>query len=324
MIRIGIDIMGGDFAPLQTTLGAIDALRELPADIKIILIGDKNKITPILTENKIEEGAFEIVHTTEVIEMADSATKSFSQKPASSIAVGFKLLKEKKIDAFASAGNSGAMLVGSMFSVKTLSGIQRPAIASIVPKFNNGVGLILDVGANADCKPEHLQQFGIIGSCFAEFVYNIPNPKVALMNIGEEDEKGNLLSQQAHQLLRNTKDINFVGNVEGRDLFNKKADVIVCDGFTGNVILKLSESFYYMIKKRGIEDDYFNRFDFEDYGGTPVLGINGNVIIAHGISKAKAIKNMIKLSRNVVLAKLSEKIAHILQDNMINQTLQQD
>lgn len=316
--------MGGDYAPLETTLGAIAALKELPKDISLVLIGDKNQIAPILKENNIGDDVFEIVNTTEVIEMADSATKSFVTKPNSSIAVGFNLLKEKKIDAFASAGNSGAMLVGSIFSVKTIPGILRPAIASIVPKFGGGVGLILDVGANADCKPEHMQQFGIIGSCFAEAVYDISNPRIALMNIGEEDEKGNLLSQQSHELLRNTKDINFIGNVEGRDVFNSKADVIVCDGFTGNVILKLAESFYYMIKKRGINDEYFNRFDFEDYGGTPVLGVNGNVIIAHGISKAKAIKNMIKLSRNVVLAKLSEKIAHVLQDNMINQTTAQD
>lgn len=316
--------MGGDYAPHETTLGAIAASKELPADSKLVLIGDKNRIVPVLKENNIGDDVFEIIHTTEVIEMADSATKSFAAKPNSSISVGFRLLKEKKIDSFASAGNSGAMLVGSMFSVKTIPGIQRPAIASIVPKFGGGVGLILDVGANADCKPEHLQQFGIIGSCFAEAVYNIPGPKVALMNIGEEDEKGNILSQQSFELLRNTKDINFIGNVEGRDVFNSKADVVVCDGFTGNVILKLSESFYYMIKKRGINDDYFNRFDFEDYGGTPVLGINGNVVIAHGISKAKAIKNMIKLSRNVVLAKLSDKIAQVLQDNMINQTTPQD
>ncbi len=250
--------------------------------------------------------------------MADSATKSFVQKPESSIAVGFGLLKEKKIDAFASAGNSGAMLVGAMFTVKPIHGIQRPAIATVLPHEDGTTGILLDVGANADCKPEVLQQFGILGSLLSEHVYHVKNPRVALMNIGEEEEKGNLLAQQAHQLLKNTKEINFIGNTEGRDLFNHKTDVTVCDGFTGNVILKEAESFYTLIKKRGINDAYFNRFDYENYGGTPVLGVNGNVIIAHGISKAKAIKNMIRLSINVAEVNLAEKIATAFHENLVN------
>ncbi len=319
MIRIGVDIMGGDFAPLETTLGAIAAYSELSSHVKLVLIGDKNQIVPILQANGVSENNFEIIHTTEVIEMADSATKAFVQKPNSSIAVGFGLLKEKKIDAFASAGNSGAMLVGAMFTVKPINGIQRPAIASVVPKENGGTGIILDVGANADCKPEVLQQFGILGALLAEHVYHINNPRVSLMNIGEEEEKGNLLSQQAHQLLKATKEINFIGNVEGRDLFNDKADVIVCDGFTGNVILKQAESFFYIIKKHIKSDDAFlNRFDYENYGGTPVLGLNGNVIIAHGISKSKAIKNMIRLSANVAEVNLAAKIATAFHENLVN------
>lgn len=318
MIRIGVDIMGGDFAPLETTLGAIAAYSEIPKDIKLVLIGNKNQIVPILKNNGLSEDHFEIVHTTDVIEMADSATKAFVQKPESSIAVGFGLLKQKKIDAFASAGNSGAMLVGAMFTIKAINGIQRPAIASILPKEDGTTGIILDVGANADCKPEVLQQFGILGSLLSEHVYHVKNPRVALMNIGEEEEKGNLLSQQAHQLLKATKEINFIGNSEGRDLFNNKTDVTVCDGFTGNVILKQAESFYTLIKKRGINNEYFNRFDYENYGGTPVLGLNGNVIIAHGISKAKAIKNMIRLSINVAEVNLAEKIATAFHENVVN------
>jgi glycerol-3-phosphate acyltransferase PlsX len=179
----------------------------------------------------------------------------------------------------------------------------------LVPKESGGWGLILDVGVNADCKPEVLQQFAVLGSIYAQNILHINSPKVALMSIGEEEEKGNLLVKETHQLLKETADILFTGNVEGRDLFNSKADVVVCDGFTGNVILKQAESFYAMIKKRGIKDSYFDRFDYEDYGGTPILGINSAVIIAHGISKAKAIKNMILLSAEVVEAKLSEKIA---------------
>ena len=213
------------------------------------------------------------------------------------------------------------MLVGSMFSVKAINGIQRPAISTILPQEDGSTGILLDVGANADCKPEVLQQFGLLGSLLAEHVYHIASPRVALMNIGEEEEKGNLLSQQAHQLLKNTKEINFIGNVEGRDLFNNKADVIVCDGFTGNVMLKEAESLYTLLKKRGIKDAYFDRFDYENYGGTPVLGVNGNVIIAHGISKSKAIKNMILLAKEVTEAHLAEKIATFFQNNVVNQTL---
>ncbi len=225
--------------------------------------------------------------------MSEHPTKSFQQKPKSSLAAGFHLLKEGKIDAFSSAGNTGAMLVGSMFTVKPIAGILRPAIATLLPKVSGGWGLLLDVGVNADCKPEVLQQFALLGSVYAKHILHIPDPKIALMSIGEEEEKGNLLTKETHQLLKETRDIHFIGNVEGRDLFNDKADVIVCDGFTGNVILKEAESFYAIIKKQKIQNEYFDRFNYEDYGGTPILGINGTVIIAHGISKAKAIKNMI-------------------------------
>lgn len=308
-MRIGIDVMGGDFAPEQAVLGAIEARNQLPDSVELVLIGNKNLILPLLKKENADESLFKIVHCTEVIGMAEHPTKAIQQKPDSSISKGFQLLKEGSIDSFASAGNTGAMLVGSMFSVKAIPGILRPAIASLLPKENGGWGLILDVGVNADCKPEMLQQFGVLGSIYAQSILNIPLPRVALLSIGEEEEKGNLLVKEAHQLLKNTTDINFIGNVEGRDLFNDEADVIVCDGFTGNVVLKQAESFYSMIKKRSIKDAYFDRFNYEDYGGTPILGVNSTVIIAHGISKAKAIKNMILLSVNVVEAKLSEKIS---------------
>jgi glycerol-3-phosphate acyltransferase PlsX len=311
-MRIGIDIMGGDYAPLETTLGAIFAFKELPADVKIVLIGDKLSILPVLKQNNIPEESFEIIHTSEVIEMSDSPTRAFTQKPDSSLAVGFKMLKQGTLDGFASAGNTGAMMVGAMFSVKTIPGILRPSISSIVPKEHGGIGIILDVGINADCKPEILQQFALLGSLLAEHVYHIPNPKVGLMNIGEEEEKGNLLMQSTHQLLKSSKEINFIGNIEGRDLFNDKADVIVCDGFTGNVILKEAESFYSLLRKRNIKDAYFDRFNYENYGGTPLLGVNSTVMIAHGISNAKAIKNMIVLMKEVVEVRLNEKIGNAL------------
>ena len=308
-MRLGVDIMGGDFAPEHTLLGAIQAWKELPQDAKLVLIGDKDAMLPILQREQVPADVFEIVHTTEVIAMSDHPTKAFQQKQDSSITVGFHLLKEGKIDSFASAGNTGAMLVGSMFTVKAIPGILRPAIASLLPKFNGGWGLILDVGVNADCKPEVLQQFAVLGSIYAQNILHKSKPTVGLLSIGEEEEKGNLLVKEPHQLLKDTKEISFIGNVEGRDLFNDKADVIVCDGFTGNVILKQAESFYHLIKMRDIKDAYFDRFNYEDYGGTPILGINSAVIIAHGISKAKAIKNMILLSKEVVEVKLAAKIS---------------
>ena len=301
-----------DYAPEQTVLGAIQALRELPSAVRLVLIGDRPSILSVLEREGVAADSFEIVHTTEVIGMADHPTKAIQQKPQSSIAIGFQLLKEGKLDSFASAGNTGAMLVGSMFSVKAIPGILRPAISTLLPKENGGWGLLLDVGVNADCKPEVLQQFAVLGSLYAKHVLNIADPTVGLMSIGEEEEKGNLLVKEAHQLIKDSKDIRFVGNVEGRDLFNERADVIVCDGFTGNVMLKEAESFFSILRRRGIRDPYIDRFDYEDYGGTPILGINSTVIIAHGISKAKAIKNMILLSRTVVEAKLSERIAHAL------------
>jgi phosphate acyltransferase len=321
-MRIGIDIMGGDFAPLETTLGAIHAKRELGNDHTLVLIGDEQQTRAIIRDQGANESDFEFVNTTQVIGMAEHPTKAFPQKPDSSIVVGFHLLKAGKIDSFASAGNTGAMMVGSMLTVKPIPGIIRPSISSVLPKEDGGVGIILDVGINADCKPEVLQQFALLGSIFAESVYHISNPQVGLMNIGEEEEKGNILTKETHQLLKQTPHINFIGNVEGRDLFNNRADVIVCDGFTGNVILKEAESFYSLIRKRGIHDPYFDRFDYENYGGTPVLGVNGTVIIAHGISNAKAIKNMIHLSKEVAEAGLSEKIARALADLPVGEQVQ--
>ncbi len=312
-MRIGIDMMGGDYAPLETALGAMQAYRETGDQCKLVLLGDQDQIQAVFNQHGFDASGMEFIPTTEVIGMAENPTRAFTQKPKSSLALGFTMLKEGKIDAFASAGNTGAMLVGSSLIIKPVTGILRPCIASIVPKEEGGYGILLDVGVNADCKPEMLQQFGVLGSLLAEYVYHIRNPRIALMNIGEESEKGNILSQAAHGLLKSTREINFIGNVEGRDLFNNKADVIVCDGFTGNIMLKLAESFYGLVKKRDIHDAYLDRFNYEDYGGTPVLGINANVIIAHGISKAAAIKNMILLAREVAEVRLCEKISQALQ-----------
>jgi len=306
-MKIGLDIMGGDFAPKTAVLGALEAQKALSANQKLVLFGDKNQALPFITEAGIEPDVFEFVHTTEMIGMGEHGTKAVLQKPTSSISLGFQHLKEGKIDSFSSAGNTGAMLVGAIFSVKPVPGVIRPAVATNVPKLKSGFGIMLDVGANADCKPEVLAQFGVLGSLYAEHVYHITNPKVGLMNLGEEEEKGNVLTQSTFPLLRKS-DINFIGNIEGRDLFNDKADVIVCDGFTGNVMLKLAETFYILTLKKGFKDEFFDRFNYEQYGGSPILGVNAPVLIGHGISSPEAIKNMVLLSRTMIESQFVDKI----------------
>jgi len=312
-MKIGLDIMGGDFAPKATVLGAIAAYKALSGDQKLVLIGDKEIALSILHENNFSPDHFEFVHTTEVIGMGEHPTKAVVQKPDSSISVGFRMLKDGEIQAFSSAGNTGAMLVGSMFSVKAIPGVSRPAMTTIVPKLKGGLGILLDVGANADCKAENLLQFGILGSLFAESVYNIPNPRVALVNIGEEEEKGNILCQAAYPLMKDQSQFNFIGNVEGRDFFNESADVYVADGFTGNVVLKMAESFYVMGLKLKLEHEFFARFNYEQYGGSPILGINAPVVVGHGISSPEAIKNMVLLSRDMFESDLINKIKKAFQ-----------
>jgi glycerol-3-phosphate acyltransferase PlsX len=307
-VKIGLDIMGGDFAPNNELEAAVLASTELPPHIKIVLFGDSDVAKKYFTEKGVDANVFEYVHTTDVIQMGEHPTKALSQKPNSSIALGFKYLKENQIQSFISGGNTGAMMVGAMFSVKVVPGIIRPSIGTILPKLNGSVGFMLDVGTNADCKPDVLYQFGVLGSLFAEHVYKISKPRVALLNIGEEAEKGNLVSQAAYNLMKESKDFNFVGNVEGRDLFNEKSDVIVCEGFTGNIVLKACESFYSILKRKKMSDEFFDRFNYEIYGGTPILGINSTVIICHGISSPLAIKNSVLLAKEISDANLPDKI----------------
>ena len=304
--------MGGDYAPQKTVHGAILAQKDLPKGTEIVLFGGKEDILSELKSFNISSNTFEIVDCPEVIEMGEHAIKGIKQKTKSSISVGFHYLATGKIDGFASAGNTGAMFVGGFYSVKAITGIIRPCISSVLPKENGGVGILLDVGANPDCKADVLYQFGILGSLFAQHVCGIESPKIGLLNLGEEKTKGNMLTKAAYELMENSEDYNFIGNIEGRDLFEEDSDVIVCDGFTGNIVLKQAESFYNLMKKRGYDDEYFNRFNYENYGGTPILGLNKTVIIGHGISNEIAIKNMITLTKDVVEADLSTKIKEIL------------
>lgn len=307
-MKIGLDVLGGDYAPKSTILGAIEAQKVLSADQRIVLIGDEEETKKSIEAAGVDTSLFDYVHAPDAISMHEHPTKAITQKPNSSIARGFELLKNGEIDSFSSAGNTGAMLVGAMFSVKPIPGVLRPAIATNVPKLKSGFGILLDVGANADCKPEMLNQFAILGSLYAEYVYGIENPKVGLLNIGEEEEKGNALTTSTYPLLKTNSKINFIGNAEGRDLFTDHADVYVCDGFTGNVVLKLAESFYVVTLKKGFKDDFFDRFNYEQYGGSPILGVNAPVIIGHGISSPTAIKNMILLSKDMIESKFIDKM----------------
>jgi glycerol-3-phosphate acyltransferase PlsX len=308
-MKIGIDVLGGDFAPKANLEGAVFAKNELGNKAKIVLIGDQDQILDGLSVLNDSPDNFEIVHAPDVITMHDHPTRAIPQKPNSSIAVGFDLLAKGQIQAFASTGNTGAMLVGSMYKINTIPGVIRPCITSTLPCIDGSQSLLLDVGSNADCKPDVLYQFAVLGILYAKHVQGKENPKIALLSIGEEESKGNLLTQSVHKLLSETDDdINFIGNVEGRDLFTGKADVIVCDGFTGNIVIKEAEGIYSLMKQRGIKDEYFDRFNYENYGGTPILGVKGNVIIGHGISNGIAVKNMLIHAFDVASSGLTTKI----------------
>jgi phosphate acyltransferase len=308
MTTICLDMMGGDYAPLEAVKGVRDYLTETENPALLLLAGDESKINPLLEEYQVPADKVRVIHAPQVIEYNESPTKALKEKQQSSIAVGFHLLATGKAEAFISAGNTGAMLVGAMYSIKPIEGVQRPTISTIIPKDNGQTGLLLDVGLNADCKPEHLNQFALLGSLYAQHILGINNPRVALLNIGEEEGKGNLLAQATYPLLKENNQINFTGNVEGRDVLIDKADVIVCDGFTGNVILKLAESFYETTHRQQIRHDYLARFNFELYGGTPVLGVAKPVIIGHGISKSTAFANMIRLSEKMISTDLLGKM----------------
>jgi len=299
-MNIGLDMMGGDFAPLEAVKGVLHYLSEQSNPGRLTLIGDEAQVKAHLGELQVPTEKITVIHADQVIDMHEHPTKALKEKQRSSIAIGFHLLASEKIDAFISAGNTGAMLVGALFSIKAVDGVLRPTISSVIPKENGKTGLILDVGLNADCKPEQLNQFAVMGSVYVQQILGIDEPRVALLNVGEEEGKGNILTQAAYPLLKENKHIHFVGNIEGRDVLLDSADVIVCEGFTGNVILKLAESLYEISERQNLEHEYFDRFNFENYGGTPVLGVAKPVIIGHGISHAKAFKNMVILAQKMI------------------------
>lgn len=306
-MRIGIDAMGGDFAPLEAVKGAALSAQQVP-NVRPVLFGQLLEIEKIMASEGIPSGAFDIIDCPDVIGMSEHPVKAIASKPQSSIMVGYAHLASKQIDAFLSAGNTGAMFVGAISAVKPIDGVQRPCLTSVLPRQDKNPGLIMDVGANADVKPEHLLQFGLLGSVFYECLFKNAKPTVALLNIGEEEEKGSILTKAAHQLLKESADINFVGNVEGRDIFSNDFDVVVCDGFTGNVIIKLCEGIYYRLAKRGVQDEYLDKFNFKHYGGSALLGVNAPVIIGHGITKADTFVKMIEMAKDMVADKMVDSI----------------
>jgi len=308
-MNIGLDVMGGDYAPYAIIEGAVDSLKHLSSDDTLVLLGDESSILRKLDEMKIPSSFFRIVPTTEVIEMGDHPAKAFSQKKDSSIAVGFGMLKEGFLDGFCSAGNTGAMLVGASYTVNVIPGVFRPALATILPCIDGRDSAILDVGLNPDSKPDVLLQYGILGSIYASFVLGKKDPTVGLLNIGEEETKGTSAVKAAYELMKEHPGLNFSGNIEGHALFHENiTDVVVCDGFVGNIVLKQAEAIYSISKKLSISHPFFERLNFENIGGTPIVGINANVVIGHGISERKAIMNMVRQTRVVVRANLAQKI----------------
>lgn len=323
-MRIAIDVMGGDHAPVETVKGAVEALDQVTATM--VLIGDEEKINKELSKYNYDKSRVEIIHTTEVVENEDKPVIAIKRKKDASMVVGFDKVRKGEIDALISAGNTGALLAGGLLRVGRIKGVDRPAITTVFPTFN-GEFVMADVGANAECKPRNLLEFGIMGSIYAENVLGIKNPTVGIINIGTEEGKGTPLVTEAYQLLKESN-LNFIGNVEARDIPEKKADVLVCDGFTGNVILKLTEgvakSFMGEMKKifmsgflsklaaltikgkfKGLKKD----MDYTEYGGAPLLGVKAPIVKAHGSSNSKAFMNAIRYAEKYVSNDIIEKIS---------------
>jgi glycerol-3-phosphate acyltransferase PlsX len=322
-MKIVVDAMGGDHAPDVVIKGVLAAVREFGAEV--ILVGDETKINPLLRQAKYSGSEITVVHAPDAIEMCEPAAASVRRKRKSSIVVGLNLVKEGKAEAFFSAGNTGAVVCAATLELRLLPGIERPGIAIVTPTLK-GVSLIIDVGANIDPKPTQLLQYGIMGDVYSRNILNKENPSIGLLNIGEEEAKGTDFMRQTHELLQKS-DLNFIGNVEGKDLFSGKCDVIVCDGFVGNVALKVSESAAEAMQtflKRHLLSSVMGKIglfflipslkrfkkdiDYAEYGGAPLLGVDGVVIIGHGRSNVKAIKNAIRVAKEEVERKFNEQV----------------
>lgn len=306
-MRIALDMMGGDFAPEQACLGVLSFL-QLHNDCQLFLLGNRPVIENLLGSESANP-AITYIHTEELIGMNEHPIRAMKEKPNSSLVMGFGLLAQDKVDVFMSSGNTGVMLVGASHIIKVIDGVLRPSIPTPVPQIDGTYSIMLDVGINADCKPENLNQFATLGSIYASEILGIENPTVALMNIGEEEGKGNILAQAAFLLMKENAQINFIGNIEGRDTVDNKADVIITDGFTGNIMLKFAESLYDVIKvKRNIQDEFLDKFNHRLYAGVPILGINKPVIVGHGVSDQVSFLGMLTMARKMLMTKMNDKI----------------
>ncbi len=328
--RIAVDAMGGDYAPESIIAGSLQALEE-NRDIELLLVGREEEIKKYYPGGKER---CEIIPAAEVIGMNESPAQAIKQKKDSSLVLGAKLVRQGDADSFISAGNTGAMLAASTLLTGRIRGVGRPTIGAPMPTMSGGVCFLFDVGASVDCKPQHLLEYALMSSIFAEEIYGLKNPSVGILNVGEEEKKGNELSQAAYKLLSEAN-INFAGNVEGGDILKGKVDIVICDGFIGNIILKFAESVLGLIKnkfKRAAEESFMNKLkigaargvmksafsdmDYQNQGGVPLLGIKGINIVGHGSSSPLAIKNMIFRAEEMFRRDLLNKFEKVLEDNM--------
>lgn len=328
-MRVALDAMGGDFAPEMTIAGALEAVSEY--DVEVVLVGDRQRITEALRDKRYPTSRISVVHASEVVAMHEAPSTALRKKKDSSIRRVIELVKHGEADAGVSAGHSGVAMATALFVLGKLPNVDRPAIATIMPSMK-GFFVLVDVGANVDCKPENLLQFAYMGNAYYRTLFDTPQPRVALLSIGEEDTKGNELTKEAFKALKNAR-LNFIGNIEGKDLFSGDADVIVCDGFIGNIVLKVSEGLAETIikmLKREIVDvatgklgylmikpairNFKKKTDYSEYGGAPLLGINGAFIISHGRSSAKAIKNAVRVASEMAKQRLHDVISTTLTE----------
>jgi len=324
MITIALDAMGGDHAPRAEVEGAILAAREL--GVRVLLVGVEDIVRQELARHKLRDLPIEVVNANDVITMTDSPSHAFRRKKESSLHVAARLVRDGKAEALVSAGNTGAVMTVARFVLGTLPSVDRPALAAAFPNMKEKVSIILDVGANVDSKPEQIEQFAVMGEIYYRTIWGVKRPRVALLSIGEEEMKGNELTREAGALLKQTS-LNFTGNVEGRDVFRGNVEVVVCDGFIGNIALKISEGVVehiggmlkkaiksslrsqlgYALSKRAF-DDFRKRTDYSEYGGAPLLGVKGITVIGHGRSNPNAVKNAIRVAAELCRARVNEKI----------------
>jgi len=332
--RIVVDAMGGDFAPANAVLGSVEAYLENNS-FDLFLVGKENRINEVLSSRNISLPKEFIINADEVIEMGDSPAASLKSKPNSSIVIGAQLIRDKKAEAFVSAGNTGAMMAASTLIIGRIPGLGRPTIGAEMPNVN-GVCYLYDVGASKDSKPIHLFEYAVMGTIFAKEMGNVSNPKVGVLSMGEEEGKGNEVTEAAAKLLKGSK-LNFIGNVEGRDILAGNVDVVVCDGYVGNILLKFGESVPKLLKhllsktaekslidklliglSKNVLKKSLKSLDYQEYGGVPLLGVNGISIIGHGSSSVKAIKNMVLRANEMHQKQLVQKMTKAISEYSVS------